>query len=204
MLIAGLTGGIASGKSTVSGMFQKSGAIIIDADVMARKVVAPGLPAWQAIKTVFGDQVIRPDGNLDRPLIGDLVFQDQQLRRRLEEIIHPRVRDLMDREVSQLMKTSPEAVVIKDIPLLFETGMTDGLAEIIVVYVPAETQIKRLMERDRIGWDAARARIDAQLSIEEKRRLGTLVIDNSGDLSHTESQVLDIFRKLSLEARKDE
>jgi dephospho-CoA kinase len=204
VLIAGLTGGIASGKSTVSGIFQKAGAIIIDADVMARKAVTPGLPAWQAVKTVFGDQVIRPDGTLDRSLIGELVFKDQQLRRRLEEIIHPRVRDLMDREVSHLMKTSPKTVVIKDIPLLFETGMTDGLAEIIVVYVPAETQIKRLMERDRIGWDAARARIDAQLSIEEKRRLGTLVIDNSGDLSHTESQVLDIYQKLAAEARKDE
>ena len=203
MLIAGLTGGIASGKSTVSGMFQNAGAMIIDADVMARRVVEPGLPAWQAIKSMFGDQVVRPDGTLDRPLLGDLVFNDGELRERLEGIIHPQVRDLMDREVARLMRTYPNALVIKDIPLLIEAGMTSGLAEIVVVYVPVDLQIKRLMKRDGIGLAAAKARIQAQMPIEEKRRLGTLVIDNSCDLSHTEAQVLEIYADLSKRARNN-
>ncbi len=197
MPVVGLTGGIASGKSTVSGLFKDAGAVIIDADLVARQVVAPGLPAWQAIKSVFGEEVVRPDGALDRALLGDLVFKDARLREQLEEIVHPRVRDVMDLEVSRLINVDPKKLIIKDIPLLFETGMTNGLTDIIVVYVPVEVQLKRLMERDQIGPHAARRRIDAQMSIEEKRRLATLVIDNSGDVSQTESQVMRIYNKLT-------
>ena len=197
LLVVGLTGGIASGKSTVSGFFKDAGAVIIDADLVARQVVAPGLPAWQAIRSVFGERVVRPDGALDRPLLGDLVFKDAQLREQLEEIVHPHVRNVMDQEVSRLAKRHPKSLIIKDIPLLFESGMTDGLSDIIVVYVPPEVQLKRLMKRDGIGPDAARRRIDAQMSIEEKRRLATLVIDNSGDVSQTESQVMRIYNKLT-------
>ena len=197
MPVVGLTGGIASGKSTVSGLFRDAGAVIIDADLVARQVVAPGLPAWQAIKSVFGARVVRPDGALDRPLLGDLVFKDRRLREQLEKIVHPRVRNVMDREVSRVIKVDPDKLIIKDIPLLFESGMTNGLTDIIVVYVPPEVQLKRLMERDQIGPDDARRRIDAQMSIEEKRRLATLVIDNSGDVSQTKSQVMRIFNKLT-------
>jgi dephospho-CoA kinase len=202
LLIAGLTGGIASGKSTVADIFQKAGARIVDADAIARRVVAPGLPAWQSIKAVFGNQVIQPDGALNRPLMGELVFKDKKLRRRLEGIIHPQVRDQMDREVARILEASPDALVIKDIPLLFESEMTDGLSEIIVVYVPMALQLERLMQRDGIDPEAARARIKAQMPIEEKRRLGTLVIDNSGDLSHTEAQTMKIFEELADRARK--
>lgn len=197
MLVVGLTGGIASGKSTVSGFFQDAGAAIVDADVAARQVVAPGMPAWQEIKSVFGEKVVRPDGTLDRALLGDLVFKDEQLRCQLEAIIHPQVLQVMDLEVSRLSRSSTVRLIIKDIPLLFEAGMTDGLAEIIVVYVPAELQLKRLIERDGLDVEAARSRIDAQMPMEEKRRLGTLVIDNSGDLDQTESQVMHIYHTLT-------
>ena len=202
MLIAGLTGGIASGKSTVAEIFQNAGAIIIDADLIARKVVAPESPAWRAIRSIFGDRVIGPDGAVDRPVLGELVFNDRGLRKQLEGIIHPLVRDHMDREVARIVVESSDALVIKDIPLLFETGMTGGLAEIIVVYVPADIQLKRLKQRDGIGPDAARARINAQMSIEEKRRLGTIVIDNSGDFSNTETQALVVCEKLTERARQ--
>ena len=194
--VVGLTGGIASGKSTVSGLFHDAGAVVIDADAVARQVVAPGMPAWHAIKSVFGEKVVRPDGTLNRPLLGDLVFKDKHLRRQLEGIIHPQVRDVMDREVSSIIASFPEKLIIKDIPLLFEAGMVDGLAEIIVVYVPAEIQLKRLMERDGIGMDAAQRRIEAQMPIEEKRRLATLVIDNSGDITQTKLQVMRIYDNL--------
>lgn len=203
MLIAGLTGGIASGKSTVSRIFRNAGAIIIDADLLARQVVAPGLPAWQSIKAVFGDRVVGPDGVLDRSLLGELVFKNNHLRAQLESIIHPHVRDSMNRELARLARNSPNKLVIKDIPLLFEAGMTKGLAEIIVVYVPEEIQLKRLMARDGMDLDAAQRRIDAQMPIEEKRSRGTLVIDNSGDLSQTVSQVMKIYDMLSQKALKD-
>ncbi len=203
MLIVGLTGGIASGKSTVAGIFRKAGAAIVDADAIARRVVEPGEPAWQSIKAEFGEQVIKADGTLNRPLLGKLVFKDEILRRRLEGIIHPKVRDHMIQEVARIIDASPDAVVIKDIPLLFETGMTDGLSEIIVVYVPMAIQLERLMLRDAIDSEAARERIMAQMPIEEKRRLGTMVIDNSDDLSHTEAQAMRIYEELANRARNN-
>lgn len=202
-MIVGLTGGIASGKSTVAEIFRRAGAAIIDADAIARRVVEPGQPAWQSIKAEFGEQVIKPDGSLNRPLLGKLVFKDEMLRRRLEGIIHPKVRDHMIQEVARIIDASPDALVIKDIPLLFETGMTDGLSEIIVVYVPMAIQLERLMLRDAIDSEAARERIMAQMPIEEKRRLGTMVIDNSDDLSHTEAQAMRIYEELANRARNN-
>jgi dephospho-CoA kinase len=202
MLVAGLTGGIATGKSTVATLFQRDGAMVVDADAIARRVVSPGQPAWQSIKATFGRRVIKPDGTLDRPLLGDLVFKDEKLRRQLEKIVHPRVRDEMNREVARIIAASPEALVILDIPLLFESGWTEGLSEIIVVYLPMAVQIERLMQRDGLDAKAARARVRAQIPIEEKRRLGTRVIDNSGDLSHTAAQATKIFKELAQRARQ--
>lgn len=202
MLVAGLTGGIASGKSTVADMFETAGALIVDADRIARDVVVPESSAWREIKSIFGDQVIRSDGSLDRLVLGDMVFNDIKLRKLLEGIVHPIVRDRMAREVERLADENPKGLIIKDIPLLFETGMTDGLAEIIVVYVPFDKQLKRLMKRDGVGSNAARSRVNAQMPLEEKRRLGTLVIDNSGDLSDTKDQVLKIYNILAKKARE--
>jgi dephospho-CoA kinase len=200
VLIAGLTGGIASGKSTVSAIFKKAGAIIIDADLIARQVVVPGLPAWQSIKAVFGDGVMAPDGTINRAVLGEMVFNDRQLREQLEGIIHPEVRMRIDHEVDRLSRSNPHAVVIQDIPLLLETGMADGLAEVIVVYTTMEVQLMRLMKRDGLGIDAARRRINAQMSMTEKRRRATMVIDNSADRSATEMQTLKIYKKLAKRA----
>lgn len=194
MLIVGLTGGIASGKSTVSAIFKKAGARIIDADLIAREVVIPGLPAWRSIKTVFGDRVIGPDGTIDRVVLGEMVFNDRQLRKQLEEIIHPQVRIRIDQEVCRLRKSDAHAVVVQDIPLLLEAGMTGGLSEIIVVYTTMEVQLRRLMKRDSLDMDAARKRIEAQMPLAEKRRRATIVIDNSGELSATEMQTLKIYK----------
>ena len=195
--VAGLTGGIASGKSTVSAMFQRAGAIIIDADAIAHQVVAPGLPAWQGIKSIFGDGVLGPDGGVDRAVLGEMVFKDPHLRKQLEKIVHPQVRIQIDREMGKLRHCSDNAVVIQDIPLLLETGMTDGLSDIIVVYAPMAIQLKRLMRRQGIGADAAHARINAQMPLDEKCRRATIVIDNSGDISATQKQVLHIYKFLS-------
>lgn len=199
--MVGLTGGIASGKSTVSKIFDRAGAVIIDADRFARQVVMPGKPAWKEIRAQFGRQVVKPDGTLDRERLGDIVFHQNHLRRQLEAIIHPRVRGHIDESLRKLAMSKPESVVVLDVPLLLETGMDKGLAEVIVVYAPAAVQRRRLMLRDGFSADQAQARIDAQMPIEQKRSRATLVIDNGGDLAETEKQAMAIYCDLAQRAR---
>jgi dephospho-CoA kinase len=201
--IAGLTGGIASGKSTVSEMFRQAGAVIIDADIIAREVVEPGMPAWGSIVKTFGRGVIAPDGGIDRTRLGEIVFNNSRLRKALEHIVHPRVRDEVRVRMKSLERRSPGAVVIHDIPLLFESGMTEGLAEIVVVYVPLQTQLDRLMIRDGLSEADARLRIAAQMPLEEKRNRADVVIDNRGDRRRTREQVVRIYRRFALRAGGD-
>jgi len=203
LLVVGLTGGIASGKSTVCTIFRDAGAIIIDADILARQVVIPGSRAWQGIKSAFGGQVIGPDGDIDRDLLGRIVFSDPGLRKRLESIVHPRVRERIESEIACLRESSPDALVIEDVPLLFEAGMAEGLDEIIVVYSPVNLQVQRLMRRDGIELEAAQARIASQLPMEDKRRRATIVIDNSDDLSLTAKQTIRLYDDLSQRARRN-
>ncbi|MGA6926867.1 MAG: dephospho-CoA kinase, partial [Desulfosarcina sp.] len=169
MVIAGLTGGIASGKSTVSGFLARAGALIIDADQIARKVVAPGMPAYRDILRCFDKQVRLPDGNIDRKRLGEIIFNDPDQKKRLDAIVHPRVFERIERAIARFEDHEPDAVVILDIPLLLETQVDRDLAEVIVVYVPEALQLERLMRRDGIGTAAALARIRSQMPIEEKR-----------------------------------
>lgn len=197
MIIAGLTGGIASGKSTVSGMLAEAGARIIDADTIAREVVKPGTPAFDEIVGFFGRRILLPDGDIDRKGLGDIIFNDSRKKARLDAIVHPRVHRRTEQMVAEIGAKAPEAIVILDIPLLLEAKMERDLAEVIVVYVPEDIQLRRLMARDHIDADAALARIHSQMPIEQKRRLATIVIDNSGSLSDTRKQVLALFNHLS-------
>lgn len=201
LIVVGLTGGIASGKSTVGSMFERAGALLIDADKIARQVVEPGQPAWQAIRVQFGNEVLRPDGTLDRQRLGDIVFKQDRLRRQLEAIVHPHVRDQINLEIRRLGRSRPGSVVILDVPLLLETGMEEGLAEVIVVYAPQAVQRRRLMQRDGFSASEAQARIDAQMPMEEKRRRATRVIDNSGTREDTHRQTLAIYHELARRAR---
>lgn len=202
MLVAGLTGGIASGKTTVAAVLQVCGAVVLDADVIARQVVEPGQPAWREIRDGFGEKVLHADGSINRTVLGELVFGHPELRRQLERIIHPRVRTRMEAQVKRLKRTAPHAVVIQDIPLLFETRMTTGLTEIIVVYAPLPLQLQRLMQRDGLGIEAARARLRAQMPMEEKCRRASIVIINSGDPAATRAQAQKVYADLSAGARR--
>ncbi len=202
MIVAGLTGGIASGKSTVAEILRKAGAVIIDADRIARQVVAPGLPAWREIRDLFGDGILQPDGAIDRAALGAIVFNDAPLRRRLEAIVHPRVGAEIAAQMQRAAQEQPDAVVIMDIPLLFETDRTQGLAEIIVVFTPESIQRQRLMARDHLSPEAAEARIRSQMPMAEKVRRATLTIDNSGTPAETERQALAVFQHLMQRARK--
>ena len=201
MIIAGLTGGIASGKSTVSVFFADAGAHIIDADKIAREVVKKGTPAYEEIISFFGPTILLANGEIDRKRLGDIIFNDPEKKTRLDAIVHPRVFACSAEKISQIASQSPEAVVILDIPLLFEAGMRSDLAEVIVVYVPEPIQLMRLVERDGIDEGAAMARIRSQMPIDEKRKRATVVIDNSGSLYASRRQAQDVFNRLKVQAK---
>ncbi|MGD8992879.1 MAG: dephospho-CoA kinase [Desulfobacterales bacterium] len=196
MHVIGLTGGIATGKSTVSAIFTKAGAVIIDADHIARAVVKKGLPAYREIVHRFGSEILLPNGEINRTLLGDIIFNDHQKKQLLNSIVHPHVSEEVNRQVKQIQKSHPNAVIVLDIPLLIETGMHDDLSEIIVVYTPQDIQIQRLMQRDNISEADALARVQSQMSIERKKKQASIVIDNSGTIEHTRRQTLDIFKRL--------
>jgi dephospho-CoA kinase len=196
MLIAGLTGSIATGKSTVSAILKDLGAFIVDADLAAREVVLPGMPAWEEIVRIFGRDILQETGEIHRERLGDLVFNDAKMRAMLEAVVHPEVMRVMDEQISTIRAGSSDAVVILDVPLLIETGMHRGVSEVIVVYCPEDQQMRRLMVRDGIGREEALARIRAQLSIEEKRRHASLIIDNSTTVENTRRQVQNVFATL--------
>ena len=188
MRLIGLTGGIATGKSTVARMLAARGAAIVDADLLAREVVEPGEPALGEICAEFGDSVLDAEGRLDRAALGRVVFADSARRRRLEEITHPRIVARMQERIADALATAA-ALVVVDIPLLLEGGRASMVEGVLLVYVEPLTQLRRLVERDRISEDEARRRLAAQMPIDEKRGLATWVVDNSGSVADTEAQV---------------
>ncbi|WP_372677269.1 dephospho-CoA kinase [Desulfosarcina sp.] len=196
MIIAGLTGGIASGKSTISRFLSAAGARVVDADKIAREVVEPGTPGYDAILAFFGRTIILPDGNIDRKRLGEIIFNDPDKKARLDAIVHPLVVERSAEMIAQITAETPNAVVIMDVPLLIEAGMARDLEEVIVVYVPETLQLERLMNRDGIDEPAAMARIRSQMPIEEKRKRATLVIDNSGTPDDSRRAALAVFQHL--------
>jgi len=194
MRLYGLTGGIASGKSTVSRLLRELGAHVLDADVIARLVVEPGTPALAEIATRFPG-VIGPDGRLDRAKLGARVFGDADERAALNAITHPRVREEFARQVAALEAQGVERVLY-DVPLLIETGLHAGMDGVVVVWVPRAVQKARLMARDGLPEEAAEARLAAQLPLDEKRQHATWLVDNSGDLAATRAQVERIWREI--------
>ncbi|WP_028326013.1 dephospho-CoA kinase [Desulfatirhabdium butyrativorans] len=196
MLVVGLTGGIATGKSTVSAMLQERGAHIVDADRIARQVVEPGLPAWKGVIEAFGREILLADGSIDRVSLGQIVFNDSLARKRLDEIVHPFVFEAMAHELVRIEASNPEAIAVLDVPLLIESGMHRNLADVLLVYAPEPIQMRRLMARDRLSEEEALCRVRSQMPIEEKRLLATIVIDNSGDRASTAGQVDAVFAYL--------
>lgn len=197
--IVGLTGGIASGKSTVSRLFRQLGAVVIDADIAAREVVRPGSEGLARIVEAFGREFLLSDGSLNRKLLGQTIFSDHEARRRLESITHPLIYRHMSQELNGAVAEGA-IVVILDIPLLFETGLfLDTIDESVVVYVRPEVQLQRLMERDGLGVEEALQRIGSQLSLEEKARRAEHVIDNSGSFEKTREQVFTLWKEWSVE-----
>mgnify|MGYP000070663682 CR=1 FL=1 len=188
-VILGLTGGIASGKSTVTSMFRELGVVVIDADEIAREVVEPGEPALEEIREAFGAEVITPDGSLDRAALGKIIFSDDDARKKLGQITHPRIGQRMMQKAMDAGKLG-HAWVIYDAALLVENGLYKMFDALIVVAVSEETQLERLMQRDESAREDARARIDSQLPLADKVAVADHVIDNNGTRDETRTQVV--------------
>ena len=196
MLLVGLTGGIATGKSLVSEILRGLGTYIIDADKIAREVVEPQKPAWLEIVEFFGKDIVNKDRTINRKRLGEIVFNDPLKKRKLEEIVHPRVIEEENRMVKEYLKIKPDGIVIIDAALLIEAGSHKRVDKLIVVYADKETQTKRLMERDGLSRTDAEKRIASQMPLDEKVKMSDFVIDNSKGIEGTQRQTIDIFNKL--------
>ena len=192
MLMVGLTGGIGSGKSTVASLLAKRGAIVIDADAIAREVVEPGMPALEKLVERFGPEILHEDGSLDRPKLAGIAFVDDETRKELEAITHPAIGALFLQRVAE----SPAgSVVIHDVPLLVESKRGFEYAAVIVVEAPLEVRLDRLESRG-VPRDDARRRIELQASDEDRRKVATWLVDNAGDLDALERRIDDIWTEL--------
>lgn len=195
MKLIGLTGGIASGKSAVSAILRKLGAQVIDADALAREVVAPYQPAWNEIVETFGNEVLQPDKTLDRKKLRRIVFDDPEARKQLEAITHPKIRQLAQEKIQDCAATGAPLVVY-EAPLLFEANIHLWLRPIVLVACDMTTQKRRLRERDHLTEAEVEQHLGAQMSLEEKRRLADYVIDNTGSLSDLEDKVTALVQTI--------
>jgi dephospho-CoA kinase len=195
MKVIGLTGGIASGKSIVASVFKELGAIIIDADQIARQVVLPHQPAWKDIVEYFGPEVVNEDKSLNRAKIGDIVYNDPDSLKKLNYFTHPRIVQHYKDELRRIKTEQPDAIVILEVPLLYETNMDKLCQQVVVVWVDRETQIKRLMKRDKMSYEDAVRRVDAQIPLEEKVQLADFVIDNRGSIVETKEKATRYYNE---------
>lgn len=196
MDVIGLTGGIAAGKSAVAARLAELGAVVIDADRLAREVVEPGTPGLAAIAHRFGDAVLAPDGSLDRARLGSIVFADDSARRDLNAIVHPTVQRRYDELVAEAFARDPEAIVVYDVPLLAEARAASDFSLVIVVDAPPEVRLERLVSLRGMDRSEARARIEAQIPDADRRAMADVVIDSSGTLDHTLEQVDAVWERL--------
>ena len=200
-LLVGLTGGIATGKSTVAEVFRRLGSVIIDADVLAREVVVPGEPAYDDIVAAFGRGILRPDGLLDRQKLGAIVFAAPDAKKRLEAITHPRIRERFARTLAELEARDFAGLVIFDAPVMIESGNSTAMDRLVVVVTDAATQAQRLTARDALGAAAAEQRMRSQMPVAEKAKLADYVIDNSGDRETTIAEARRVYAALQADLK---
>jgi dephospho-CoA kinase len=196
-LVVGLTGGIASGKSTVSNMFIEKGITVIDADVESRLAVQQGEPAYREIVSSFGQEIVLPDGEIDRQKLGSIIFHDEEKRQLLNQIVHPEVRRRINEKKEAAMRNG-ERIVILDIPLLFESNLINLVDRTLLVYVDRSIQLTRLMERNNLSKDEAISRISSQMPLSDKVKLADEIINNNGSIVDTKRQLDEILTSWSM------
>jgi len=203
MLNVGLTGGIASGKSTVVRMLVEKGAFVVDHDRLAHLAYEPGGPSYEAIIVGFGREVLTPEGKIDRKKLGDIVFKNPDRLQQLNGIVHPVVLAGWKKRLAEIEKQSPGAIVLSDVPLLVEVGWQDRVDVVLLVYTSPRIQVERIMKRDGHTETETRARVAAQMPMDEKKRFADLVIENNGTLEELQKQVDAVWEKLlALEKQK--
>ncbi len=193
-MVLGVTGGIATGKSSVARMFQTLGAVVVSADELAREVVVPGAPALRHLVECFGPSVLLGDGTLNRKALAEIIFANPKARADLNRIMHPAIARLAEQRLGEL--SQGQRLVVYEAPLLFEAGAEGRVDAVLVITASERQQVRRLMDRDEIGEPAARARIAAQMPLAEKVRRADYVIDNSGTLAQVEAEVKALFALL--------
>jgi dephospho-CoA kinase len=196
MLIVGLTGGVASGKTVVSQVLKEEGAYIIDADQIARELVQPHKPAWNELIRAFGQEILREDGSIHRKKLADKVFADPKQRKLLNQILHPRIKEEMDRRTKEIGQRDPEAIVVIDAPLIVELGDHREMDKLIVVTTTQTQQIERLKDRDGAKPEEALRIVSSQMPLEEKVNLADFVIRNEGSLEETKNRAREVFKEL--------
>jgi dephospho-CoA kinase len=196
MLIAGLTGGVASGKTAVSQTLKEEGAYIIDADQIARELVLPHKPAWSELITAFGQEILQEDGSIQRKKLADKVFADPKQRKLLNQILHPRIKEEMDRRAKEIGKKDPEAIVVIDAPLLIELGDHREMDKVIVVTSTQAQQIGRLKDRDGTNPEEALNIISSQMPLKEKLKFADYVIRNEGSMEETQNRAREVYQEL--------
>ncbi len=198
MFVIGLTGGISSGKSTVSNYLREQGAAIIDADQVARELVEPGQAAYQEIVQFFGEQILDPHGELDRGRLGQIVFAKPEARQQLNQMTHPKVKQKTREILTELAKDPSVRLAVVDAPLLIEASMTSLVDQVWLLEVDEETQVSRLIERDGLTATDARRRIASQMPLAEKKQRADKIIDNNGSFPETVKQVQYLLRELNI------
>jgi len=196
MLVVGLTGGIASGKSVVSKMLKELGAWVIDADDVSREVMLPHTKCWEQVVASFGKEILKEDLTIDRKMLSDRVFNNCEQLSKLNSISHPEIAKRVEEHLEAIKGKDPQAIVIVDAALLVEAGMYKSYDKLIVVSASNETQLKRIMVRDGLSQEEAQKRINSQLSLKEKVRLADFVIENEGSLENIEDEVKKVFQAL--------
>ncbi|OQY20681.1 MAG: dephospho-CoA kinase [Desulfobacteraceae bacterium 4572_35.1] len=195
-MILGVTGGIASGKSTVAEMLHDLGAVVVSADQLARELVVPGSQLLDVLRQRFGAQIIAADGALDRARLGDSVFADSAARHDLDGIMHPAIAELSQRRLKEAVQQSSGGLVVYEAPLLYEAGASGRVDKVLAVIVADAVQLQRLCQRDNCDIDAARQRVAAHMPQSEKARRADYVIDNSAGVEHLRQQVAALYRQL--------
>ena len=196
MLIVGLTGGVASGKTAVSRVLREEGAYIIDADQIARELVQPHKPAWNELVRAFGKEILQEDGSIHRRKLADKVFTDPEQKKALNQILHPRIEEEMDRRTKEIGQKDPEAIVVIDAPLLVELGVYRKVDQLIVITSTQMQQMERLKERDGRSPEEALRLFSSQMPVEEKVKLADFVIRNEGSLEETKKRAKEVFKEL--------
>jgi dephospho-CoA kinase len=196
MLNVGLTGGIASGKSTVAAMLVAKGAYHIDFDVLAHKVEKPDMPAWREIIDAFGPEILNRDGTINRTRLGAIVFTDHQKLAQLNAIVHPAVLTAWRRQLKEIEKEKADAIVLADVPLLIEAGLKQLVDVVLLVYISPEEQLRRLMARNGYTRGEALSRLSAQMPIQDKLPLADLIINNEGTCAETQDQIVHVWQEL--------